>query len=332
MTRDNWENRVEQEAIIDTESSFKEEDVDLVLGNELGERVSMDDFADVYGKDEIDRDKAEVERIERGFQKKLEEKPFDEQDEKVKKMRRGEALEAVFRDHIESKNWFGNEAVFVRSSRYDDLKNGVDGYVEFAVDGESGEIIALAIDVSMSSKIEQKVDRNVRKVLGDERSEIKYFEPQTSTQYPKGKLENVIPLVIGVDGRHSSEVFNSSAQLLKLEKNAESAESKNLRATLEASRDAKWQELEEHPAQVIFIKEVRVQLLMYERILDGNEERADVLSRVRKAREIVEDILESKKDIDAEDMQDDAVLDGIKSADDKYSKPNEDVAELMANK
>ena len=52
-------------------------------------------------------------------------------------------------------NWLGPEATAIKSSRYDDIKNGVDNIVEFHKEEDfSSSHLALAIDETFSHDVE----------------------------------------------------------------------------------------------------------------------------------------------------------------------------------
>jgi hypothetical protein len=237
-------------------------------------RLKEDDFEDVFDSEEIQRDRQTVANIKEGFRKQLEHFAPDE----IKRAERGkmisEALEVVIHTQAESSNWFGENALTTRTTEYDDLVNGVDIVVEFDIGSElEPQIIALAIDASMLPKfssVKKKIDNNIKKVVDNTKPmKVKYFESQIDGQ--KKKLNMIVPAVIGLEGNNANELILLLKQLLAIKETIKQGqESKSL-----TSRKGEVQkQLEKHPAQIIFLKELIVQLEMYLKLFgDKQDER-----------------------------------------------------------
>jgi hypothetical protein len=314
--------------------SFQNKSVETIVGNEKDkkdpeyeegipkERIALDAFENEYGKEEIERDKKAAENAKAGFL---------HNPEKAKKKRWADALEIVIEQQISKDDWFGEEAIIAPTSEYDDYINHVDGIVEFYTDEESGERIALSIDASMGTKLlppkgkdsdewksstQKKLDQNIQRILGgNPPAEVKYFESQITGA--KGMLTGVIPVVVGLDGKHSGELFKLFTEVMKSKQTGAGAS-----GSLEGHLEAKKEELRLHPAQMVFLEEIQEQLAMYERLLENNPESSYTLKEVQKIRIIIENVIALKKDAGLKGIEDDGVLNAIRSTAEKTGRPS----------
>ncbi len=150
--------------------------------------IEMQDFDDFYGEDGVRRDLDYVIRREQDFTASA----FSESEQSQK---HALIFEAIFHTQAELNDWLGPEAHTIKSSRYDDIRNGVDEIVEFRSPQESPSHLALAIDVTYSNTISEKLER-IRKEIEEGRlAEIKFFNPQ------EGGLKNIPRVVVSADFR-----------------------------------------------------------------------------------------------------------------------------------
>ena len=238
--------------------------------------------------------------------------------EKVKEgKRRGEALEVIVGDQVELNDWFGPNALLTRTSEYDDVMNGIDAVAEFDFGEErKPERLALGVDASMRADvamIERKITRNIEKVTGQrEPAEVRYFESQIldAAGHPsvKGRLEAVVPVVIGLDGEDCDRLMCLFVQLLRLRSNKEKTESIN------ALIKEKTLEMQKHPVQMVFLLEIKTQLEMYlglfkEKVMDGDH--LAYQSKVKRLLAITNEIIDSKTEISTEELGEDGVWQAI---------------------
>ena len=98
---------------------ISEENLDLVA--KLREVPPLEDFADQYEEDEIERDSKVVASIKEGFNRRLDALSPDEHTILERNKRLADAFEATVGELINSHNWFGEEAIFIFTTEYDDL-------------------------------------------------------------------------------------------------------------------------------------------------------------------------------------------------------------------
>lgn len=146
--------------------------------------VRMDDFTDLYGEKNVRTHKDYVDRHIR---------EFEHSDGK----RIATIFEAVFLEHGEQSNWFGDKAEVIKTSVYDDIKNGVDTVLEIVENDNTAAHLALGIDVTFSNQIGGKLERIRSEIEGGTLAEIKYFK--SDRLGIRGEMKQVPRLVIGVD-------------------------------------------------------------------------------------------------------------------------------------
>lgn len=297
--------------------------VDFILKNEVGRRLKEDDFADSFGKEEIAKDKGVVQAIKARLAEDADHLDPEVREEQNRIKKRSEALEVVIDDQVELNDWFGSNATLVRLAEYDDYVNGADVVVEFDMGEEKAERFAIAIDASFGTQgdtLERKTKRNLRKVLGikdrngeiAKPAEIKYFRSEIDDH--KGKLEMVVPVVVGIDKRHCNQIMGLFADLIKLRSGKDKKESKEESELRSKKTKDKIRKLAEHPVQLVFIEEVVMQLKMYLRLLgEAAQDRQELYTqKTETLLNIFKKISELKKDVSREAVKQDRVFSKIK--------------------
>ncbi|MCH7604400.1 hypothetical protein IID24_00145 [Patescibacteria group bacterium] len=294
----------ESEPSFELERSIQNEAVEVVLANEVGHRLDMDDFEDVFPPKEIQEDKREVERLKAKFQEELEGLPDEEQERVKQGKKRGEALEIIIGDQAELSDWFGEQAMVTRTTEFDDIRNGVDAVIEFNLEG-GAERLALAIDTStrvVGETMKKKMRRNIEIVTG-QRSPlvVKYFRSQVSDF--EGTLRGIIPVVIGIERKNADRLSELYAQTTRLEKTKGQAARQLLKE--------KKEEMGTHPAQMVFLEEVSLQLYLYEDLLEREGSGSEYnIAEIHKMQNLIQRIIDSreKKGISSEGLEDDEFL------------------------
>lgn len=147
------------------------------------EKVRCSDFRDLYDPAMI---KADLEYVR---QKRLE---FGEADD-IRKW--ATILEVVIHEQIELSEWLGSGVTTVRASDYDDIRNGIDTIVEFLLEGAQPNYLALAVDVTFSPNIEDKLERIKQSIREGKLGYVKYFKSERF----RGELRQVPVVVVGTD-------------------------------------------------------------------------------------------------------------------------------------
>ncbi|MEK7596191.1 MAG: hypothetical protein AAB564_01420 [Patescibacteria group bacterium] len=150
--------------------------------------IDPDGFADLYAREIIDRDKRYVAGLEKKFFKQAEKNLEREHRQQLALI-----FEALVLDQTERSDWLGENAMTVRSSKFDDYVNGVDMIVEFPE--EVSRHLALAMDVTTSNILAKKFSR-IREEINDSRlPRVKYYDSKDF----HGGLPKVPRVIIGAD-------------------------------------------------------------------------------------------------------------------------------------
>ena len=157
------------------------------------EEICLDDFEGIYTKEKIEADKKYVEEKEKVF-----DRDDTENEKEMKKL--ATIFEVVVYKHGELSEWFGHGALTIKTSEYDDIKNGVDLMVEFEEKGH----LALAIDVTFSNDTEKKFERIQKEIEKGKLTEVEYFKSE-SEEYPHS-LQKVPRVVIGAEKKTVMEL------------------------------------------------------------------------------------------------------------------------------
>lgn len=285
------------------------ENVELVLHSASQERPDERDFTAIHSQSIIDRDLDVVRILENKFHENIEHLTPSEMKRVEEGKKRSEALEVIMVEGGELHNWFGEKAFLSRTSKYDDY-NGIDGVIELVrEDGESGEQephnIALAIDASMRPdfhSIERKIKRNIERVTGPKKPQVKYF--QSAVNGEQKSLTMVLPVVVGVEGRHADELTDLFGEVIRLRAVKDKTESakKLLKEKLER--------IANHPAQVVFIQEIIDQLDGYAEIFSQRTDHDSVIyhEKAKELSAVMGSIIETKVDIELGTYIDDGVF------------------------
>lgn len=227
------------------------------------------DFKDVFSAEEITNDLKSLAVLQDRFHNDLLHLTQDEQIRIAFGQRVSRALESTIAFHVPNANWFGDGTEFVRPSEFDDVIHGIDGVVEFQTDGIL-ERLALGVDASRNIQreaISKKVERNVRTLLSQDeaqRREVKYFASNITDE--RGPLRDIVPVVIGVENKNCDELIQLFATQIRLK-------SKKQRSLSEQKQlEELSTQLAQHPAQLIFLDQIEMQLKAYDRVLSQEKQ------------------------------------------------------------
>lgn len=153
------------------------------------DEIKISSFEDLYGKPRIEEDEAKVRRLEDAMKE-------GEIPESRRMKQLASVLEAIIHEQGELANWFGEDAFTIKTSRYDDIVNGVDEVVQFLESG-SFSFLALGIDVTFSKNLEKKLQRVKKEILNGELATVQYFEDEENNI--RRELKRIPRLVISID-------------------------------------------------------------------------------------------------------------------------------------
>lgn len=265
-----------------------------IIESGISPRINERAFTDTYQGDEINRDMAEVARIEANIAAELEKLDKDKREFEKNRKLVADAMEIVLAWGGEAYGWFGKNTMTIRTGKFDDIKNGVDLVIEFELEGEEEEPrrLALSVDVTMSvdsSTLDKKMDNNLAKIQNRKLAIIKYFESPTTGD--KGMIENIIPVTVALGGVNAVDFITKFTQTMRKGKEVGKVEQEEMR---------------KHPAQIIFLKEILLQLNAYAGILDPENNRDSRLTeQINNIQNLLESVLFEKTDINSEALEDD---------------------------
>lgn len=159
-------------------------------------RPSMDGF-EAYSKEEIEKDKKELERL----------KSIWKEEETTSKFKKdlSSVFEGAIFDLIEANNFLGENSRIVPASEWDDIKNGVDGVFVFDnVEEEEDFYGGIEVDVTFASEdessskyksIEKKVESIKECIRGGILPTLKYFRDPKTNEH---KIVSLPKVVIGI--------------------------------------------------------------------------------------------------------------------------------------
>ena len=194
--------------VIDKESSGNETFDEEIIGGWRKSRLKEKIFIlnDDYPADEVRTDMEECESLEKNY--------FEREGAGATGLHFG------VMEGIELYDWLGPNASVIFTSKYDDIKNGVDLLVQFT--DENGEITYLAIDVTANddpTKLTQKLQRSIEDLKRGKLSKVKYFAPPKGAETFKieGKKAgiNVPRAVIGANTENTQKMIGKFAAVYK---------------------------------------------------------------------------------------------------------------------
>ncbi len=226
-------------------------------------RIKEVDFVDPYGEDTVRRDLETVKRHEKDFEH--ENSDYTREQKAV-----ADIFEALVLENGELSDWFGPNAITHKTSKYDDYENGVDAVIEFQ--GEisgAASFLGLAADVSFSADTTKKFGRLKAGILKGRLPQVKYFNSSNGNFH--GRLSNIPEVIIGA----SKQTVLELAELWQFKRN---------------------RELAAHRIQIMILNQMEEQMETFARFAELNGQ--DEIARLYRDRlQIVEDILENKKEI-----------------------------------
>lgn len=299
---------------ISTPNEIAEKNAEVVLGAKRKKRIQEADFINNrekgYTEEDIKRDLGNVKRMQEKFKAEKDSLTAGERKRREENEKRGEALEVIIIDKGEELEWFGPETRLARTSQYDDIHNGVDGVAEFVSRKKTTHRVALAVDASMNSDhdaLKRKIERNILKINEEKRRlEVKYFK--SAVDNFKGRLNSVIPVVVGLEGRKANELIALFSEIINLQskETVTDEEAESLGRLLIQAKN--------HPCQVVYLKEIEIQINYYKKLFAGDKTiRAQLfIKEIDTLSDIIKKILEMKKEITEGELASDKVYNGIK--------------------
>ncbi len=275
--------RFERDFLI--ENAFEEAKKVLKAG-----QINPDVF-DKYDKEMIKKDREFVARMEEKFKKTA-------TPEQIMATKLSTILEAIVYEQTELSNWLGEDVFTIKTSRFDDIKNGVDVIAEF-VERKEEKVksirghLGLAFDVTFSNDISDKLKRIKNEIDDGHLATVKYFVSENMGF--KGEFADIPRVIMSVDGK----TVNDLAELWLEEK----------------------KKLAFHPIQIQILEETFVQLKVFKEYAERTGHKR-ITKRLNKALIIIQEIYNQKKrgvselkndDFEARDLALDSLQSNLKN-------------------
>ncbi len=162
-----------------------------------GESSRMDDFRDLYGDTNVNRDLNRVKELKDIFEKNN--TKAEKESSKLATI-----LETLIHEQINISKWFGPNARSLRPSEFDDYINGIDGIIEFRYPNAGMAFLGLGIDVTYTQELDKKFARIKEELDSGKLAEIKYLKSSDSSL--RGKVTDIPRVVVGADGETASDL------------------------------------------------------------------------------------------------------------------------------
>lgn len=328
MARDIWKQveNIQSRGMDRAERGFElDEALELMAKPRIDERDFIEKNNPTQAE-KVERHIRQVKKLEAAFDRKLDEVSPKERELIKENERMGKSLENIVTKYGEDCMWFGSEASITRTSKFDDFMNGVDAVIEFAVgEGKEAKHLGLAIDVVAANdpeRIKRKVERNEEKVAGEEDENnpghkyygtmVRYYESPITGE--KMKLHGVVPVVLGLERDNFNLLLGDAARLANLESNAHKQGAKASKELL-YEKDEAIKKMMDAPAQVVFLKQIAVQLEGYADMLrnDPDENAQKLLKKINIFRNDIDKLIAEKKHIKSAGWEADRVYKLIKN-------------------
>jgi hypothetical protein len=129
------------------------------------------------GKEEVDKDRADLARLKKIFTEKALENPKNtEKIERAKKI--ATITEYGLAEGVTKHHWYGENVTITKASEFDDVRHGVDDLLEIRKEDEESSFMALGIDITYrgleSVEFKQKFFKLLQSIRDGYKTKVKY--------------------------------------------------------------------------------------------------------------------------------------------------------------
>lgn len=168
------------------------------LADTMQGRVDMDSFEGVVDHEEIVQDKEKCKKLDAKM--RIQDQGLDSDNRK--ETEKGAVAEAVFHKAIEKYGWLSKNASIHRTSRYDDVINDMDAFVEILLESGERKHLGFAIDFTISLVgLKKKLEHAFLELDQGKIPTIKYFQASNGDK----QKDFPLPRVVVGSGRETLE-------------------------------------------------------------------------------------------------------------------------------
>lgn len=239
------------------------------------DKILLGYFCDIREKEDLENDEAEVERLKKIFAE-------NQTEDLIEAQKFGTVFEALIHHHGEMSNWFGLDSHTIKTSDYDDYKNGVDEILETNKEGQEASHLALAIDATTDNTAYKKLKSIWKNLKNGHLTDVKYFKSENSDKIELRRIPKVV-------------VASSKKQI---------------REVMYLWNNNKNMEIAEHPIQFDILDQIKTQLEIFKDwALENNPELVPVFEeRLNLVNEILEDKKELRQKLEREGKFDEEII------------------------
>ena len=159
----------------ETENFSLEKSVAKAKGVIAAHNLPLESFIDLYGPATIAADVNTIQRMEKIFADKNTEENKDARFNQL-----ATCFEGFFIDQVD-RGMLGEQTKSLKTSRYDDIINGVDSVTEITRPSQTTQHLGLALDATYSSQaLEGKFYKIIGKLANNEMTSVKYFQSENT--------------------------------------------------------------------------------------------------------------------------------------------------------
>ncbi len=246
--------------------------------------IKMSDFKELYGEDQVKRDRESIERKKTKFMR-----------EETGPTKRAKILEALLSEQIELSDWFGSGAFTIVSSEYDDLYNGVDLAIEFERES-SYRYMAVGVDVTSSgTSVAKKLSIIKEHIRTGTLTRMKYFSSERNNFW--GEYRQIPQIVVGVDSKTIEELSELwlTAHGTRLQKDNTFLSDASKEHQKKIAKEA-HEKLANHRVRILLLKEVRLQLQAFLSFA-WEQKREDVALKFESLLLLINDLLKEGENV-----------------------------------
>ena len=277
-----------EKAIVESKPEFTLSEVEQKAYELLAKRrnrINLDSFADLYDKAGIERDKREVERLEKIYEAKN-----TATEKELKKL--AELFEVLFGSLVELENWLGENVFVTETSKFDDYTSGIDMVAEFLSEGLSTQL-GLAVDITFSSNaLKQKITKIRDEIKNGKLPRIKYFISGKGSDKDRREMNNIPRVILGTDRKTLNQLAELVLDLNYLKKRQETQSTPQVAQRIKEVHE----KLQNHPLQFELLNQIARQLETFGKYA-MQMNKYDISRKYDSVLAIIEKIAKSKKPI-----------------------------------
>ncbi len=230
------------------------------INNDADNTINLEEFSGIYSMEEIQKDIAEITRLEKLFSADYSRDP---EGEKFKKL--ADIFECIIFEKAEMCEWLG-KGIISKTSRFDDVKNGIDLVARYE---DQEKPLGLGIDVTYTQNPATKLAKIKTQIDSGALGRIKYGRNSETGEL--GSVDLVPRVIVGAEHGTVLQLAAMWVEDKKFKKNFDS-----------------------HPIQLIILNEISAQLSVFSKYASSSGKK-DLAKIFDEKNELIVSIISSKE-------------------------------------